>query len=257
MDDGCKDYGCDFGTSSSTSSSSGYSGEDPDDELSGPLISAYPSGPACTVTVSYCTINETNSLSYLLGAGGGIRALVAATNLSSNIRGSQLIVYGTIADRNIVGIKPYTRHISLTNASNLTSGMSQGMWSSVSSGWTWLGIGISALADTFTYANGGYTTGEFAGALGFDVVSSVISAAIGGAVSGATVGFLAGATAGMGIGAVPGLAAGIILGALVGAASYYAMNIYKDDVIAYVGPGIDLALQANSNPNPYSGILYP
>ena len=33
MDDGCKDYGCDFGTSSSTSSSSGYSGGDPDVEL--------------------------------------------------------------------------------------------------------------------------------------------------------------------------------------------------------------------------------
>ena len=50
MDDGCKDYGCDFGASSSTFSSSSYTpestGGDPDDKLSGNGGGGDPNNPA-------------------------------------------------------------------------------------------------------------------------------------------------------------------------------------------------------------------
>ena len=226
-------------------------------DSSGTIISAFPNGPACTVVITYCTISETNDYSYLVGSGGSIYSLsVAVSSLSSEVRNGQIIIYGTIPSRNIVGINPYTRHISLTNAGNLSSA-SQGAWSSVGSVWTWAGIAVSGLADTFTFANGDYTVSEYSAALVVDVGTGLISAAISGAVTGALVGTLAGFTAGMGIGAVPGMAAGIILGAAAGIASYYVMNNYKDEAIAYMAPGIDLTLHAASSPNPYSGIMLP
>ncbi len=222
----------------------------------GEIVSALPNGDVCTVVISSCTINTTNSASYIIGAGGSIRAGLAGFNLSSTIIGNQLRIYGTQANREILGINPYTNNMLISNASTL-SNASNGAWASVGSPWTWLGIGTSVLADTYTWSNGDYTTSQYEAAVIVDVATGLISATIGGAVAGGLVGTFAGFTAGMGFGAVPGFVAGVAIGALAGAGSYFYMNSYKNDMINIMAPGIDVALNANSYNNPYSGILHP
>jgi hypothetical protein len=182
-----------------------------------------------------------------------------ATSISSEIRGNQIILFGTLANRSVAGINPKINNILPRNVGKLSS-MSTSAWSSITPGWTWASIAVSGVADTAILANGNYTVSEYDAALSFDVasgLSGLTSAVIGRAAAGLATGSAVGTTGGMEIGAAPGLVAGAIFGGVVGAISYANANNYKDEYIDFASPGIEIALLANSTPNPYAGIGFP
>jgi RHS repeat-associated protein len=182
----------------------------------GPLITVVPSGPSSggLVTVpitSSSGLGDNSGVSVATDIGTGIGEfgqVVSATSQLQTVNvGTQVIIYGTQANRGAAGLNPFTNNINIANQGRLFSPL-RSMRGSLGSYFTWAGIFVGVAFNGADYADGRMSGTRFAAASTVDLMSGLAIAAISGAIVGGTAAGLASA----GIGAIPGA----IIGAAVG-----------------------------------------